>query len=173
MTKPSISTLSKLVLKETESRGEKNFQSPTILNSDFDAAFRKALSVEPGSPTHQKYYRLVGLYLLQKGFLSGTFTQAWSVSGFHVSPGGIEWLNEGLYSRYKDLCNVLIGACLALCGSLAVNLLSKPSDVHLDSSQIQSVNAALQSNVELKLKTVNDAVSALEKKVTTLATKKK
>lgn len=56
----------------------------------------------------------IGLFLVQRKYIVGQFTLTWSVIGFHVTPEGILWSEESLYKRHKDLCNVLIGALVAL-----------------------------------------------------------
>lgn len=140
----NIPKIGKMVIRNCVNRWmASSDEAPRLAADDFETVRVKMAR----NMAAAKFQRLVGLYLKQNNYISGQFSQVWSVVGFHVMSSGIAWANESIYEDHKDICNIVIGALLAIGASFI-----RPTDeLAIKTDSIRALGRYLKPSEELCL----------------------
>lgn len=135
----NIPSLSKKVLIKTLDRWFESIgEAPRISNRDFEAVHQEEGLCIP----LEKFIRLSGLYLVQNKYIAGSFSQGWSVQGFHVMATGATWAKESFFESNKEVCLVIVGAALSLLATVLMNL-TMPNELTLSKESLYNIKQVI------------------------------
>lgn len=136
----NIPDLSKKVINKCLDRWfESNEEAPRLSDDDFRTVHQE----EGLCISLDKFKRLSGLYLKQNAYISGQFTQVWSVSGFHVLATGAAWAKQSFYEANKEVFLVALGAIFSLVATVFINL-AMPSELTLSKDTLESIKQVIK-----------------------------